>query len=711
MATMRTKRTLAMGALLLGSACFTSPPLPAPPSPEFNCPVPDPEAIEAAPLPAPGQSAAPEPWAADICGFSDHGLRRLNRTEYDRTIADLLGVDLKPARDFPQDDVGAGFDNMADLLTVSPLLMEKHEAAARAAVEAALRKDTTEPRVQLYEAESWVGGAGGVENRWARVAGKEPVRVIVDFPDHGDYVLRVRAYREPAEGPALPMSVSIGETTVASFEVAASADAPETYEVRVEQGWSIDTVAIALEDPAKGRRLFLDFLEVEGPFGAPVGPDPESRARLLTCSADDIGVEACALDIWRSFAERAWRRPVSDDEVRRYLPLLQVVADDPPDGADLAGLFEEGVALGLEAVLLSPRFLFKVELDDDAIAPTVPHAVDDHALAARLSYLLWGTMPDERLREIADMGSLQNDDVLAAEVERMLADPRSRSVVDDFIGQWLGLRGMDEIWRSDEVYPDFDGELRVNMQCETRLFVNEVLREGGTAYDLLDADFTFVSERLAGHYGIDGVVGDGWHRVSTEGVARNGLLTHGSVLTLTSHPERTSVVKRGKWVLDNLLCMPPAPPPPGVEGLPEEGPDAEGSLRERLERHRADPVCASCHDAMDPIGFGLENYDATGAWRDTDGAWDIDSSGLYMGWAEFEGAEELTALIRDEPDYTRCVAEKAMTYALGRPLDERDACAVDELVTAWTDGGARLTDLFVLMAKSPAFRLREGASE
>lgn len=695
---------------LLAVACFRAPALPEPPTPTFGCPLEAPAAVDPGPLPAPGLSDAPRTWTSDLCGYTSHGLHRLTRTEYAATLQTLLGVEVPAARDFPQDDIGAGFDNMATLLGVPALWMEQHEVVVRKAVAAALRKNVVEPRVQLFEAERYRSPGGRVDaGNFFLLNGEDGLPVLVDFPAAGTYTLRVRAFREPVDGPPVAMTVEIDGAGVATFDVEGTPAAPQVYEVTLDRPWSLSHVTVRLLEPKRGRRLYLDFLEVDGPYGAPVGADPAPRAALLTCTPEELGAEACALQIWSDFARRAWRAPVTAADVEPFLGLLAVVAGDPPDGATPEVLFEEGVRLGLEAILLSPRFVFRVEADDGF---TSPRPLTDHELAQRLSYFLWSAPPDERLRTIAELGSLQDDDVLEAEVRRMLRDPRSRALLDNFVAQWLGLRAMDQVWRSEEVYPEFDGELRVNMRCETEKVVHEVLHSGGTVDDLLSADFTWVTERLAAHYGIEGVTGDGWHRVELDDDARRrGVLTHGSVLTLTSHPERTSPVRRGKWVLDNLLCSPPPPPPPGVEGLPEEGDDAQGSLRERMERHRSDPVCASCHDVMDPIGFGLENYDATGAWRDTDGQWDIESSGLFLGYAPFDSGTELASLIADEPDYRRCAAEKAMTYAFGRELDERDACLMDDVLQRWSDeDDGVLADLFVRIALSPTFRMREGGT-
>jgi hypothetical protein len=696
-------------AALLALACGREPgPLPPPPEPDFDCPLPSPEAGDPGALPEPGLSTAPGGDFVDgTCGVGRTGLRRLNRTEYDNTVRDLLRVDVAPARDFPEDDIGEGFDHLADVLSVSPLLAERLEGAAWSVVDAALKKDFEEPRVVVYEAELYPSLSGNPDGAFQRVNGTNPLLIPLHLPATGRYTVRIRVFRESPDGNAVTLGLSFADRELYSFDIEADRESPEVVEVELDLDGGFEQLQLKRASPGRNRRLLVDWVELDGPYGAPVGPDPAARRALLSCTAEELGAEACAREIWSRFAARAWRRPVTDEEMTRLLPLLAVAGEEPPAGHTPVDVFEDGVRLGLVSILLSPHFLYLVEEDPLLDGPDA-RALTDHELASRLSYFLWRSMPDERLFEIAARGSLQDDAVLEAEVRRMLQDPRSGSLVEDFAGQWLQLRGMDDVWRSDEEFPAWDGELRVNMKCETQLLFSDVLRADGTAMDLLTADYTWATRRLAGHYGLEVPDEPGWHRVSLEGTERGGMLTHGSLLTLTSHPNRTSPVKRGKFVLEQLLCTPPPPPPPGVEGLIEEQASA-ATVREQLEQHRADPNCASCHELMDPIGFALERFDATGAFRSEDNGQPIDTSGEFFTGTPMNGASDLAAIVAGEPSYSRCLTEKSLIYALGRGLDGADSCALDDVADALAERDYRLSDLFVLIAQSPSFRMRQPA--
>lgn len=464
--------------------------------------------------------------------------------------------------------------------------------------------------------------------------------------------------------------------------------------------------------------MHVDFFEVEGPIVVTeLGPPPPSRQRIVSCdleagSAMNEGA-ACARASLATFMKRAWRRPITSDEVDRYVGLVR---DEVRDGDSI----EDALRTALTAVLLSPHFLYRVELDplvavdeNDALLPSSePHPLTDHELATRLSYFVWSSTPDDRLLALADMGALQDPNILESETRRMLDDPRSQALVTSFAGQWLFTRAVSSAAPDPFRFPQFDEELRAAMQCETELTFDRLLRDpDASALDLVTAEETFVNARLARHYGLEPPktdIGHGWGLVSTSGTGRSGILGHASLLTVTSQPTRTSPTRRGKFVLENLLCLTPDPPPPGVEGLVEPAAgEEEESVRERLEQHRSDPSCASCHSVIDPIGFGLEHFDAVGRYRGSDAGFAIDDSALYMDTEPFTGPAELGRLIRDDPQLPFCMAQKTMTYALGRAVLD-DACLVEDVNARFAEGGYKMSDLIVETVRSPAFRMRRG---
>jgi Protein of unknown function (DUF1592)/Protein of unknown function (DUF1588)/Protein of unknown function (DUF1585)/Protein of unknown function (DUF1595) len=392
---------------------------------------------------------------------------------------------------------------------------------------------------------------------------------------------------------------------------------------------------------------------------------------------------------------------VHQDEVGRYVELVD-------DAARNGEPFERRIQLAVTAILLSPHFLFRVELDPPGFAPGQVRSLDDFELASRLSYFLWSSMPDEELFRLAQQGKLHEDGVVEAQARRMLKDPRSRALVDNFAAQWLQLRSLRTATRDPARYPGYDLPLRGAMRRESELFFEAVMREDRSVLEFLDADFTFVNDRLAAHYGLPPVAGGQFRRVALVGDRRGGLITQASVLTVTSNPTRTSPVKRGKWVLEQILGAPPPPPLPNVPELSESSRGTRPStLRQRLEEHRANPSCANCHAKMDPIGFGLENFDATGAWRTREGSLPIDASGSLPSGQTFRGPEGLKAfLMSRKDDFARCLTRKMMTYALGRGLGPADRAAVDRVVAALARDGYRFSSLVVGVVKSDPFRKR-----
>ena len=555
---------------------------------------------EEEPQPSREQRETLETWLDDVIGLNDlrsssaHAtVRRLNRTEYNNTIRDLIGLDLRPADDFPSDDVAYGFDNIADVLATPPLLVEMELAAARSTIDAAF--DSTEARRRML-------------NPFA-----DPVP-----PAFRRYTAPIRSVRE---------------------------DKP------------LRSVATAVD------------------------PELARQQRIY--------------DVLRAFADRAFRRPALHDEVTR---LLTIVTSAEKDGEDP----EAALKLALGAVLASPQFLFRLE----QVRETGPGPSGDFDLASRLSYFLWSSLPDDELYRLAASGDLRRREVLRAQARRMLADPRARALSSNFTEQWLQVRRLDGLAPDPTLFPDFDDTLRSAMIRETQLFCRAIQDEDRSILDFLDGEETFVNERLARHYGIPGVRGDDFRRVSLAATPRAGVLTQASILAATSNPNRTSPVKRGKWILETILGTPPAPPPSGVEALKEEGGAGLGrTIRERMERHRDDPACASCHGRMDPLGFALENFDAIGAWRTRDEGRAIDASGRLSAGREVRGPEGLREMLLGRRDtFARCLAEKMLTYALGRGLDRSDRRPVDRIVARMARDGYRFSSLVLAVVESQPFR-------
>jgi len=447
-------------------------------------------------------------------------------------------------------------------------------------------------------------------------------------------------------------------------------------------------------------------IEIIGPYGYEGRPSAESRARIFTCRHTGPHVAACRLPILSTLARRAYRRPVTKDEVGKLVALAEGVERD-------TGSFDEGLTSALQALLVSPDFLFRVERGEPRMLTSRRGAplgvrLTQHELATRLSYFLWASMPDAALSAAADRGTLRQPAVLAAQVKRMLADPRSATLGEHFAGQWLQVRALESATPDREKFPDFDHYLRTSMRRETEMFVAAIVREDRSILDFLDGKFTFLNERLARHYGIDGVAGNDFRRVAlpVDGV-RGGVITQASVLTVSSYATRTSPVLRGRWILDNILAAPPPEPPPDIPNLDDTKVDAGASVRQQLEQHRADPTCASCHKRMDPLGFGLENFDAVGAWRTVDGKTPIDASGTLPDGRSFTGPQELRAILRTEREpFTRAITGKLMTYALGRGLERSDRRELKKMAAAIAADRYRFSSVVLQIVNSPAFQMR-----
>jgi len=628
-------------------------------------------------------------------------IRRLNKTEYNNTIRDLVGVDFKPAEDFPSDDVGYGFDHIGDVLSMPPVLLERYLAAAERIVDAAIV--TPDPD------RAPVRSAGG-----KTLASVGEAVMELELSQTGDYLLRVRAFGQQAGDEKVRMTLRLDGVDVETVEVAAVEGAAQNYEIRlnVPQGkhrWSAKFINdyYKPDDPDpnnRDRNLIVETLEVQGPLGILPEKLPASHTRLITSRPQGkADLADCARAVLRPFATRAFRRPATEDEIERLTRLVAAAAKEGDS-------FERGIQLAMQAVLVSPHFLFRIELDPEPHNPQAIRALNDFELATRLSYFLWSSLPDDELMRLAREGALRKEGNLAAQTRRMLKDPKSSALIDNFAGQWLQLRNLKIVSPNKKQFPGFDDALREAMATETRLFFEAIVREDRSVVEILDANFTFVNGPLAKHYGIAGVEGDEFRRVALISPERGGILGHASVLTVTSNPTRTSPVKRGKWILENLLNAPPPPPPPNVPNLKEASEKLpQATLRQKMELHRANPACAVCHTQMDALGFGLENYDPIGAWRAKDGELDIDPSGTLPGGASFKSPAELKAVLKTRfGEFRRCLAEKLLVYALGRGLEYYDKCTVDAVMRNMTSNGDTFSALVIEIVGSDAFQKRRG---
>ena len=637
--------------------------------------------------------------------------RRLNRVEYNNTIRDLIGVDFHPAADFPADDSGYGFDNIGDVLSLSPVLMEKYLAAAEKIARKAIVADPPpKPTREKIEHTPVPRESSPARDLIVRHA----------FPVEGDYVLRgaIGGRRE-----ALLITLWLDGRQLNTTVVSTEDEAPRLGEMRVHVTAGEHELKAALahddarpdappdpdEEKPKDKKKkyvrdpFVDRFEINGPYNPHERPLTESHKRIFICGhANGQHRPECARMIVAALARRAYRRPVRDEEVNglvRFVSMAQQNGDS----------FEQGVRVALEAVLVSPHFLFRIESDPDPNNPAASHRIDDYELASRLSYFLWSSMPDEELFRLADQHKLRKPDVLTAQVRRMLLDKKSIALVDNFAGQWLELRNLDSVKPDPDRFPNFDQDLRQAMRQETRLFFEAVIHEDRSILDFIDGKFTFLNERLAKHYGIPGVAGPEFRRVELTGNDRSGVLTQASVLTVSSYPTRTSPVLRGKWILENFLNDPPPPPPPGTPNLNEAAIGTTASLRQQLEQHRANPVCASCHARMDPLGFGLDNYDAVGRWRTEDGKFAIDTTGTLPGGRTFRSPAELKEILKGDRDaFARCLTEKMLTYALGRGLERYDRPAVNLICRRLAASDYRFTRLVLEIVRSLPFEMRHG---
>jgi hypothetical protein len=728
--------------------------------------------------------------------------RRLNRSEYNNTVHDLLGVDFKPADDFPQDDSGYGFDNIGDVLSLSPVLMEKYLSAAEKLARTALfgaeplkpsltrfqlppRKIKPIPKALKEYDQTGLSlpNALHLTHRFPvdgeylfkiflggnRPKGSEPITIALwvdgkqidtfkfdpdssatfseDQQELGGQVVQMRSKISAGDHWIAATILNLYEGLPARYEGInpSKLTPPPPPEFKPRPGFPPERLAefkkrfeerqaAALKLPANDGRV--NTLEIGGPYDQVKGPSQESLKKIYACGHFDGHHNAnCSVKIVRNLARRAYRRPVIRAEVDQLTGLV-ALAQKRGDS------FEEGLALAIQGMLVSPHFLFRIERDArpmraQGVSPAGPpagaaakslvsaqaaqtnsegqgpeiYAVNDYELASRLSYFLWSSMPDDELLRAAEQGTLRKPETLAAQVRRMLLDPKSSSMVENFGGQWLELRKLESVKPDRERFPEYEEYLRMSMRRETEMFFQNIIREDRSLVDFIDADYSFLNERLANFYKISGVKGPEFRKVALPPEThRGGILTQAAILTVSSYTTRTSPVLRGKWILENILNAAPPPPPPDVPNLDETKVGSTTSLRQQLEEHRKNPTCASCHSRMDPLGFGLENFDAIGAWRTQDGKFPIDSTGTLPDGRSFQGPAELKTIVKADRDaFTQCMTEKLMTYALGRGLERYDKATVRKIAKNVAARDYRFSSLVLEIVNSLPFQKRKTA--
>lgn len=651
-------------------------------------------------------------------------MRRLNRLEYKNTIRDLIGVDFDPTSEFPSDDIGYGFDNIGDVLSLPPVLMERYLDAAEGILARAITPDPppvpkrhlssqyTEPASADVAAKLIEAGYRRLDTSAKEGIETGPINTLYQWEASGEYTFRTKVYGVSSDGQSvqgvillygkdLPNPSSDAELETISgnfpkpakilktFEVTAkAADQAQVIEVNIPAMVNRERVFVGQLKKPEGQsaKLFVEHLALDGPLDT----RPESHRKLLAVTPGKSVQEQTREALGR-FMRQAYRRSISADELEK---LAQWV-----DQLTAAGeKWESAMQVAMQAVLCSPKFLFRVELDDQPANEDL-RKLDPFAVASRLSYFLWSSMPDDSLLESAEKGTLEQE--LPMHISRMLADSRSSALVQSFATQWLQIQRLESFAVDAQMFPSFNAKLKSAMMRETELFFESVLKENRSVLELIDSDYTFLNEPLAKHYGIadtagnwmgqpaskpDGkpIQGEVFQRVVLQDRNRGGLITQASVLAVTSNPTRTSPVKRGRWILEQFLGAPPPPPPPNVPELPSKAEDVStASLRKRMEVHRQNPACANCHAKMDPIGFALENYDAVGAFRTKDGSFEIDASGEFADGSKFAGPGDLKSiLLAKREDFVRCLTEKMLTYALGRGIEYYDRPTIEKIVAA-----------------------------
>jgi len=668
--------------------------------------------------------------------------RRLNRAEYAASVRDLLSLEIDSAALLPADDANHGFDNMADALKMSPALLEAYLSASRKISRMAVGDPATPSAFVIYHARADLGQDGPIEGLPLGTRGGLLTRHT--FPLDAEYVFQPRlaintsakvrgldfenqfvltidgeaVHRAKLGGPADEDAAAINPT-----ESAKEIQARLETRISVPAGPHAIGVTFLKKSAALADGVLQPFsrsnfdtqeqrgvpviesLGIGGPFQAAGPGDTPSRRKIFICRPDHTGEVACAKRILAALARRAYRRPLTDSDLETLLGFYQ----SGRNSASTQVPFEAGIESGIRFLLASPEFLYRIEIDPQDARPGSVRPLTDVELASRLSFFLWSSLPDDELMDLASRGQLSRPAVIEQQVRRMLADSRSHALVINFAAQWLQLRNLTGITRDLATFPNFDDNLRQGFRHETELFVESTLREDRSVLDLLRADYTFVDERLARHYGIQGVTGSYFRRAPVADDARRGLLGQGSILTVTSYATRTSPVLRGKWLLENIMGLPVPPPPPGVPALEENQAGAPPrSVRERLELHRRSAACAVCHNTMDPLGFSLENFDPTGAWRErAESRAAIDASGVLVDGTRIDGPRQLREALLSRPTlFPQNLTEKLLAYASGRALEYTDMPAVRRIVRDSAGRDYSWSSLILGIVQSPLFRNR-----
>jgi mono/diheme cytochrome c family protein len=684
-------------------------------------------------------------------------VHRLNRTEYANSVRDLLALEIDARNLLPADDTDAhGFDNNADVLTVSPALTARYLSAARKISRLAVGRAVA-PTIETYRLPRELVQDERLSERLP-FGSRGGAAIEHYFPLDGEYVIKIRLQTnnyEYVKGLAdeHDIEVRLDRERVKAFMVGGAKEgappaswggtvygtpawekyalqAHDAFEVRfatkagrrevgvsfIKKAWEPEDIRQPRQGgwPLSSDEMFdsnpgIASITIEGPYATAGPSDTPSRRRIFTCQAKanttaSTADDACAKSILTTIARRAYRRPVTDKDIRTLMEFYDTGKAD--------GGLEGGIQLALERVLVSPDFLFRIENDETPNRGTNVYALTDVELASRLSFFLWSSIPDDQLLDVAAKGHLKDPKILEQQVRRMMADPRSQALVDNFAGQWLVLRNVRTAAPDPDLFPDFDDNLREAFQRETELFFESQLHEDRSVIELLSANYSFLNERLARHYGIDNVYGDRFRRVTFTDGRRGGILSHGSLLTVTSYPNRTSPVLRGKWLLETILGTPPPPPPPDVPALADRGEGGKlASVRERLERHRQNPACSGCHSIMDPLGFALENFDAVGRWRTADAGATVDASGALPGGATFKGPAGLRdILIQRKDQFAANVTEKLLAYALGRGIEYYDLPAVRKISNEAAPDNYRWSSIILGIVKSTPFQMRRSDS-
>ncbi len=694
--------------------------------------------------------------------------RRLNRAEYNNTVRDLLGVDTKPADDFPQDDSGYGFDNIGDVLSLSPVLMEKYLTAAEKVARTAvfgvspMKPSVVERRGQGRKIEPSFTPLTDYDATGLSLP--NALHLTFRFPVEAEYTFRLHLNgARPPGSEAVKFAVWIDgqqvEARALDPEGGAAFDANRQvfdsftldFRAKVSAGdhWVAasplhlyDGLPLKLNGPNPSKktqppvpvfkprpdvsaeineRIRKNFearlnekvpvntvrvgrVDIGGPYNQALGASPESKKKIFTCGhAEGQHKTACATKIVTNLARRAYRRPVTAPDVQQLTNLVSL-AQSKGDS------FEEGICLSIQAMLVSPHFLFRLEQDKPAAISDIGIRINQHELAARLSYFLWSSMPDDELLRAAEQGTLRKSAVLQAQVLRMLKDEKSRALVENFGGQWLELRKLESSKPDREKFPEYDDYLRMSMLRETELFIESIVREDRSILDFIDGKYSFLNERMAKLYNIPNVKGPEFRKVAfTSDTQRGGILTQASVLTVSSYTTRTSPVLRGKWILDNILNAPP-PPPPETFNLDDSKTGAALTVRQQLEEHRKNPSCAACHARLDPLGFGLEKFDAIGVYRTMEGKLPVDDSGELPDGRKFNGPEALRAILRADRDaFAQCLTEKLLTYGLGRGLERYDKPTVKKIAVQVAANNYKFSSVVLEIVNSLPFQMRRSS--